>query len=108
MPAGFRFAGSGAGAGHCGVGKLRLITQTVFTQSLEAGIRCEIDERNEKSGIKSGSAAQKIPYMLIVGDKELASGSVAVRSRDAGDLGTVPLDKFIAGITEEIRTRKSH
>jgi threonyl-tRNA synthetase len=82
---------------------------SVYSKLKEAGIRCEIDERNEKIGYKIREAQlQKIPYMLIVGDKELASGSVAVRSRDAGDLGTVPLDKFIAGITEEIRTRKSH
>ncbi|HOA85486.1 MAG TPA: His/Gly/Thr/Pro-type tRNA ligase C-terminal domain-containing protein [Bacillota bacterium] len=46
--------------------------------------------------------------MLIIGDKELEAGNVAVRSRDAGDLGALPLDKFLADITEEIRTRKSH
>jgi len=81
----------------------------VYAKLKEAGIRCEIDTRNEKIGYKIREAQlQKIPYMLIIGDKELEAGNVAVRSRDAGDLGALPLDKFLADITEEIRTRKSH
>ena len=81
----------------------------VYAKLKEVGIRCEIDDRNEKIGYKIREAQlQKIPYMLIVGDKELASGSVAVRSRDAGDKGALPLDRFLADITEEIRARKSH
>jgi threonyl-tRNA synthetase len=80
---------------------------SVYSKLKEAGIRCEIDTRNEKIGYKIREAQlQKIPYMLIIGDKELEAGNVAVRSRDAGDLGALPLDKFLADITEEIRTRK--
>ena len=48
---------------------------------------------------------EKIPYMLIIGDKELESGSVAVRSRKAGDLGAVSVDEFLQKALEEVRTK---
>jgi len=48
---------------------------------------------------------QKVPYMLIIGDKEQAAGAVAVRTRKGEDLGAVPLDEFIARIQDEIKTR---
>ncbi|MBR0027009.1 MAG: threonine--tRNA ligase [Clostridia bacterium] len=67
------------------------------------GMRVECDLRNEKLGFKIREAqVQKIPYMLIVGDKEAEQGVVAVRSRKGGDLGTMPLADFIAKIREEI------
>lgn len=70
-----------------------------------AGIRVEIDERNEKMGYKIRSAqVQKIPYMFIVGDREVADGTVAVRQRKAGDLGAMALDDVIARLTDEIET----
>ena len=71
-----------------------------------AGIRVETDLRNEKIGFKFREAQmQKIPYMLIIGDKEVENGVVAVRSRKAGDLGTMTLDAFIERINEEVRTK---
>lgn len=68
------------------------------------GIRCEVDGRNEKIGYKIREAQMdKVPYMLIVGDKEAESGEVAVRSRKSGDLGTMSVEAFLEKITEEIK-----
>ena len=70
-------------------------------------VRVEMDDRNEKVGYKIREAqVQKIPYMLVVGDKEVAARSVAVRHREQGDLGTVPLESFLAKIKEEINEKK--
>ena len=72
----------------------------------EAGVRVETDLRNEKIGYKIREAQmQKIPYMLVVGDKEAESGCVAVRTRDGKDMGAVPLDEFTAKILDEIKTK---
>ena len=72
----------------------------------EAGIRVELDTRSEKIGYKIREAQQaKIPYMLVVGQKEEEDGTVAVRSRAAGDEGTKSLDAFIADIQKEIETK---
>ena len=71
-----------------------------------AGIRAESDLRNEKIGYKIREAqGQKIPYMLIVGDKEAENGTVSVRTRAGGDEGAMALDDFAAKIGEEIKTR---
>lgn len=65
----------------------------------ERDIRVETDERREKIGLKIREAQlQKVPYMLVVGDKEVEAGSVAVRSREKGDLGTSTIDEFLAGV----------
>lgn len=70
------------------------------------GMRVETDLRNEKIGFKIREAQmQKIPYMLIIGDKEAETGAVAVRSRKEGDLGAMPIDDFLAKLDEEIKTR---
>ncbi len=70
------------------------------------GIRAEADLRSEKVGYKIREAQlQKIPYMLVVGDKEAESGEVGVRERSAGDVGSLPLDQFIANIKEEINNK---
>ena len=75
-------------------------------QLAAAGIRVELDGRSEKIGYKIREAQlQKIPYMLVVGDKELENGTVSVRSRKGVDLGTMPLDAFMARIKEEISCR---
>lgn len=76
-------------------------------EKLEAlNIRVETDLRNEKIGFKIREAQMmKIPYMLVIGDKEAESGTVAVRSRKDGDLGAMPVDAFVERILEEIRTR---
>lgn len=72
----------------------------------EHDVDVEIDDRNEKIGYKIREAQlEKIPYMLVIGDKEFESESVAVRSRKDGDLGTMTVDKFVEKIVEEIRTR---
>ena len=72
----------------------------------ESGIRVELDTRSEKIGYKIREAQQaKIPYMLVVGQKEEEDGTVAVRSRAAGDEGTKSLDAFIADIQKEIETK---
>ena len=71
-----------------------------------AGVRVELDDRQEKIGYKIREAQlQKIPYMLVTGDREAAEGAVSVRSRSAGDLGTRPLDTFVSDALEEIRTK---
>lgn len=71
----------------------------------EKGFRVEVDERNEKIGYKIREAQmQKIPYMLVIGDKEIESGSVGVRSRKDGDLGAMKKEDFIAKLDEEVRT----
>ena len=73
---------------------------------VEKGTRVEIDNRNEKINYKIREAqAQKIPYMLVVGDKEAEQGTVAVRHRSEGDLGAMPLAEFENKLLEEIKTR---
>lgn len=76
-------------------------------QKLEGlGLRVETDLRSEKIGFKIREAQmQKIPYMLIVGDKEVENGVVAVRARKDGDLGTMTLEQFESRILNEISTR---
>jgi threonyl-tRNA synthetase len=72
-----------------------------------AGLRADLDDRQEKIGFKIREAQlQKVPYMLVAGDRESSEGTVAVRSRSGGDLGARPVDAFMADALEEIR-RKS-
>ncbi|MBI4266698.1 MAG: threonine--tRNA ligase [Acidobacteria bacterium] len=71
-----------------------------------SGLRIEIDERQEKIGYKIREAQlQKVPYMLVTGDREAAEGTVSVRSRSAGDLGARLVDAFIADALDEIRRK---
>ena len=80
--------------------------QAVMDRLESVGVRAEIDLRNEKIGFKIREAQMmKIPYMLVIGDKEAENGTVAVRSRSEGDLGTMPVDTFAAKILEEIKNR---
>lgn len=73
-----------------------------------AGIRAELDSRNEKIGYKIREAQmEKVPYMLVIGEKEASEGLVAVRRRDKGDLGAVSADEFIAGVSKEIAEKTS-
>jgi threonyl-tRNA synthetase len=70
---------------------------------LTAGVRAETDLRNEKISYKIREAqTEKIPYMLVVGDREVAAGKVAVRLRSGKDLGPMPVDEVLARIREEI------
>lgn len=78
----------------------------VKEQLFNAGIRVDLDDRAEKIGYKIREAQlQKIPYMLIVGEKEVESGTVSVRSRKNGDLGAVKVEEFIKNALEEIETK---
>ncbi len=80
--------------------------QQVYTQLHAAGIRVEVDARNEKIGYKIREAQnEKIPYMLVVGDKEVENGTVSVRARKDGDLGAMTVDAFRAKILDEIATK---
>lgn len=80
--------------------------QNVYGRLLENDIRAELDDRNEKIGYKIREAQlQKIPYMLIVGDKEVEQGTVSLRSRKEGDLGAISLNDFIEKILKEIATK---
>ena len=70
------------------------------------GIRAEVDDSNEKIGYKIRKAQlEKVPYMLVVGAKEVEANMVAVRSRKVGDIGQMPIDEFITKIQKEIETK---
>jgi len=72
----------------------------------ENGVRVEIDYRNEKIGYKIREAQlDRVPYMLVIGDKEVEGEAVALRSRKEGDRGSIGLDAFIEMISNEIRSR---
>jgi len=73
---------------------------------LSLGIRAELDEREEKIGYKIREAQlQKVPYMLIIGDKEVEANAVGVRARKEGDIGQMPIDEFITKIQKEIESK---
>ena len=79
----------------------------IYQQLFNAGMRVEIDERSEKIGYKIREAQlQKIPYMLIIGDKEAESGTVSVRRRGEGDLGAVKTEAFLATALAEITAKQ--
>jgi threonyl-tRNA synthetase len=82
--------------------------KTVQRRLAVAGLRAEVDERQEKIGYKIREAQlQKVPYMLVVGDREAAEGNVAVRSRTAGDLGSQSLEQFVSSAVQEVQARSS-
>ena len=79
---------------------------TVATRLREAGLRVEVDARQEKMGYKIREAqVQKIPYMLVTGDREAADNAVAVRHRTDGDQGARPVSDFVARALDEVRRR---
>ena len=72
-----------------------------------AGIRAELDDRNEKLGYRIRAAQlSKVPYMIVVGEDEMVSGSVTVRARTEGEGGKFSVDEFIAKVVNEIETKK--
>ncbi len=79
----------------------------VYEALRQAGIRCEFDNRNEKIGylIREARQVDRVPYMLIIGEKEIENNTVSVRSRDTDQTTSMALDEFIAQITEEIKNR---
>ncbi|MEZ5294596.1 MAG: threonine--tRNA ligase, partial [Vicinamibacterales bacterium] len=81
--------------------------RTVAARLEAAGLRAVVDDRQEKVNYKIREAQlQKVPYMLVVGDKEAADGLVAVRSRSRGDLGPTPLDTFLADALAEAAEKR--
>ena len=76
-------------------------------KALEAkGIRCEVDDRNEKIGYKIREAqVKKVPYMVIVGDKDVEAGTVAIRSRKDGDLGAMTPAEFVEFMVEKVSSK---
>ena len=80
--------------------------QSIRDRLVPAGLRVELDERQEKIGYKIREAQlQKIPYMLVVGDKEVAEGTVSVRTRAGGDQGGRRVDDFVRDVIDESRRR---
>ena len=76
----------------------------VYNKLLEKGIRVELDSRQEKVGYKIREAQmEKVPYMLIVGDKEIEANAVGVRTRKDGDIGQLQVDEFISKIEDEVK-----
>jgi len=72
----------------------------------DIGLRVEVDDRSEKIGYKIRQAQmEKVPYMLVIGDKEAEDGTVAVRSRKDGDLGTMTLEDFMSKLQDEIDSK---
>ena len=74
---------------------------------MKEGIRAELDDREEKIGYKIREAQlQKIPYMLIIGEKEVEANAVGGRARKEGDIVQMPVKEFISKIKEEIEEKK--
>ena len=73
----------------------------------DIGIRANLDDRSESMNYKIRESLQdkKIPYVCVIGDKEIESGTVAVRARGIGQIGTFKVDEFISIIENEINTR---
>lgn len=81
--------------------------QGVYDQLKAAGIRIELDRKDEKVGYKIRQAQlEKVPFMLVLGEKEAAEGKITVRSRDKGDLGVADLSTFIADVKKMTETRE--
>ncbi|MCU7549126.1 threonine--tRNA ligase [Chitinophagaceae bacterium LB-8] len=81
--------------------------KTVLSKLKKAGIRSEVDDRNEKIGKKiRDTELMKVPYMLVIGEKEMNEGKVAIRRQGKGDLGTKDADEFIQEVKTEIEERR--
>jgi threonyl-tRNA synthetase len=88
--------------------KYQEYAKSVSDKLKKSDIRCEVDERNEKIGKKiRDTELMKVPYMLVVGEKEMQEGKVAVRRQGKGDLGTSTVEEFIAGAVQEIKERSA-
>ena len=80
----------------------------IYEEMFKLGIRVEVDADNEKIGYRIRKAQlEKVPYMLVVGDKEKEENKVTVRSRSKADLGTISIDEFIEKVLGEIKDKKS-
>ncbi len=83
--------------------------EKVYKKMRDAGIRVKLDDRSESMNYKIRESLQdkKIPYVVVIGDKEIESNSLAVRARGIGQVGTMPVDEFIKKIEDEIHARRS-
>ena len=83
--------------------------EQVYKKMRAAGIRVNLDDRSESMNYKIRESLQdkKIPYVCVIGDKEIEANSVAVRARGIGQVGTINVDEFISKIEEEIKARSS-
>src|SRR5205085_8895348 len=82
--------------------------KTILQKLKKADIRAEIDDRNEKIGKKiRDTELMKVPYMLVIGEKEMNEGKVAVRRHGKGDIGVKATDDFIQELSKEIKERTS-
>ena len=80
--------------------------QQVADKFTAAGLRVEVDSRNEKVGYRIREAQrEKVPYMLVIGDKEIEAGGVAVRSRKEGEKGVMKVEAFLQAALDEVRTK---
>ena len=74
---------------------------------LAVGVRAEIDDRNEKVGKKiRDTELLKVPYMLVIGEKEMNENAVAVRKQGIGDVGVQQIDEFVVSLQQEISERR--
>ena len=82
-------------------------SEDVYAKLRAAGIRCELDDRNEKIGylIREAQVVGRVPYMVIIGQKEMDEGTVSIRNRDTAQTETMSLDAFLEKITTELRNR---
>ena len=81
--------------------------RSVLAQLNEAGLRATFDDASEKIGAKIRNAQlDKVPYMLVIGQKEAEANSVAVRHNKRGDLGVKPVADFLSEIASEVRERR--
>ncbi len=80
--------------------------EEIYTQFKKVGVRVEIDDRNEKIGKKiRDTEIMKVPYMLVIGEKEVAESKLSVRRQGKGDLGMLDKNEFLAKVVEEIEQR---
>ncbi len=80
--------------------------KALYAKMKEKGIRVQVDDRSEKIGYKIREAQmEKVPYMLVIGEKEAEAGQVSVRRRDKGDMGAVAADEFIATVLADINEK---
>jgi threonyl-tRNA synthetase len=83
--------------------------QTVLEKLKKADIRAELDERSEKIGKKiRDTEVARVPYMLIIGEKEQSDGKVSVRKQGKGDEGSIEVDQFINNLKQEISSQRDH
>ena len=82
--------------------------EQVLAEFKKAGVRVEIDDRNEKIGKKiRDTELMKVPYMLVIGEKEVAENKLSVRRQGKGDMGMLDKGSFLAQVVEEIEERKA-